>query len=30
MTPVQALTPIARWDQMAALGATICNTLTQV
>ena len=30
MVPAQVPTPIARWSQMAALGAAICNTLSQL
>ena len=30
MMPAQVLTPVARWSQMAALGAAICKTLNQL
>ena len=30
MAPAQVPTPVARWSQMAALGAAICNTLSQL
>ena len=30
MAPAPALTPVARWSQMAALGAAICNVLTEL